>query len=89
MIKEGIKKLTEKSNLTFEEAYGAMKDIVNGNATQAQIGAFLACLKMKGETVEEIIAFVKAMKESCIKIKPRVSGRLVDVCGTGGDKVKT
>ncbi len=89
MIKECILKLTEKSNLSFTEAYGSMKEIVNGNATQTQMGAFLACLRMKGETVEEITAFAKAMKESCVKISPKVSGRLLDIVGTGGDKIKT
>lgn len=89
MIKEGIRKLTEKSNLTFSEAYDAMKEIINGTATEAQIGAFLACMKVKGETVDELTAFVKAMKDSCIKIHPEVSGRLVDIVGTGGDKIKT
>jgi anthranilate phosphoribosyltransferase len=66
-----------------------MKEIMSGQATSAQIAAFLTALRMKGETVEEIIAFAEIMKEFCCRIHPRVKSRLVDTCGTGGDKIKT
>ena len=66
-----------------------MKEIMSGVATNAQIGAFLTALRMKGETAEEITAFTAVMKEYCHRIHPRVKGRLVDTCGTGGDKIKT
>jgi len=62
---------------------------MNGNATQSQIGAFLTALRMKGETIDEIVAFAKVMRRFCYKIKPRVDGKLIDTCGTGGDKLKT
>ncbi|MCX8153990.1 MAG: anthranilate phosphoribosyltransferase [Candidatus Bathyarchaeota archaeon] len=89
MIREGIQKLVEKSNLTFAEAQGIMSEILSGKATNAQIAAFLTALRMKGETMEEFIAFAAVMKEYCHRIRPRVNGRLVDTCGTGGDKIKT
>ena len=89
MIKEGIQKLTDGTNLTHEESQETMKEIMSGKATCAQIAAFLTALRMKGETVEEITAFAEAMKEYCRRIYPRVEGRLVDTCGTGGDKTKT
>jgi len=66
-----------------------MKETISGKATSAQIAAFLTALRMKGETVEEITAFAGVMKEYCLRINPHVEGRLVDTCGTGGDKIKT
>jgi anthranilate phosphoribosyltransferase len=89
MIREGIQKLIDGANLPFEEAQSIMREVMSGNATNAQIAAFLAALRMKGETVEELIAFAEVMREHCHQIHPRVQGRLVDTCGTGGDKIKT
>jgi len=89
MIREGIQKLIEEKNLTLEESQEIMREVMSGKATNAQIAAFLAALRMKGETVDELIAFVSVMRERCLKIHPRVEGRLIDTCGTGGDKIKT
>ncbi|MDI9619258.1 MAG: anthranilate phosphoribosyltransferase [Candidatus Nezhaarchaeota archaeon] len=89
MIREAIEKLVDKRSLTYNEAYESMREIMSGEATEAQVAAFLTALRMKGETAEEIIAFASAMRRFCRAIKPRVSGRLVDVCGTGGDNLKT
>ena len=89
MIKEGIAKLVENRNLTYEESCEIMREIMCGKATSAQIAAFLTALRMKGETVEEITAFAKTMKKFCHKINPKIGSRLVDTCGTGGDKIKT
>ncbi len=66
-----------------------MKEIMSGGATSTQIAAFLTALRMKGEKVAEITALTEVMKEFCNRIRPRVDGRLVDTCGTGGDKIKT
>ncbi|MEM2936057.1 MAG: anthranilate phosphoribosyltransferase, partial [Candidatus Bathyarchaeia archaeon] len=89
MIREGIQKLVEGRDLTYVEARGIMEEIMSGNATNAQIAAFLTALRMKGERVEEITAFTEVMKQFCHQIYPRVKGRLVDTCGTGGDRIKT
>jgi len=89
MIRESIQKVIEKQNLAWRESLEIMKEIMSGSATPAQIGAFLAALRMKGETVEEITAFATAMKKFCRQIHPKIHGRLVDTCGTGGDKIKT
>ena len=89
MIKEGIQKLIEEKNLTFEESQEIMREIMSGKAANAQIAAFLTALRVKGETVEELIAFATVMREHCRRIHPRVQSRLVDTCGTGGDKTKT
>ncbi len=89
MIKEGIQKLVEGIDLNSFEATAIMKEIMSGGATQAQIGSFLTALRMKGETVQEISAFAAVMREFCHRINPKVNGRLVDTCGTGGDRIKT
>ena len=89
MIKDAIQLLADKKDLPFESAQESMREIMNGEATQAQIAAFLTALRMKGETVDEITAFAIAMREHSIRINPHVHGRLVDTCGTGGDLVKT
>jgi len=89
MIKEAIQRLADHKDLRYEEAQQSMREIMTGEASPAQIGAFLALLRMKGETVEEITAFAVAMREYSVKINPRVQGRIVDTCGTGGDVVKT
>ncbi len=89
MIREGIQKLIEGTDLTYEESRVIMGEVMSGNATNAQTAAFLTALRMKGEAVEELIAFASVMKENCRQIRPKVQGRLVDTCGTGGDKLKT
>ena len=89
MIKENIKKLVNGADLTHEESAASMKEIMSGEATNTQIGAFLTALRMKGETSNEITAFTSVMKQYCNQISPTVKGRLVDTCGTGGDKIKT
>lgn len=89
LIQEAIEKLVNRQNLTYEESCKAMREIMSGVATPAQIAAFITSLRMKGETIEEIGAFASVMREFCHKIHPKVHGPLVDTCGTGGDKVKT
>lgn len=89
IIKNGIKKLVNRSNLTYIESQEIMSDIMKGNSTSSQIAAFLVALRMKEETVTELKAFTEIMKKNCQQIHPKVSGRLVDTCGTGGDKIKT
>ncbi len=66
-----------------------MKEIMSGEATPAQIAAFLVALKKKGETVGEITALAEAMREFSRRIHPKVNGYLLDTCGTGGDRTKT
>ena len=89
MIREGIQKLIEGTNLTYEESGQIMTEVMSGQATSSQTAAFLTALRMKGEAVDELIAFACVMKSNCHPIHPHVVGRLVDTCGTGGDKIKT
>jgi anthranilate phosphoribosyltransferase len=89
MIKEAIQLLIERKDLTFENAQQTMREIMSGEATPAQIGAFLAALRMKGENVDEITAFAQVMREHALRINPHIRGRTVDIVGTGGDLIKT
>ncbi|MFH1821926.1 MAG: anthranilate phosphoribosyltransferase [Methanobacteriota archaeon] len=86
---EAVGKLVERKDLLEAEAEAAMKCIMSGEATHSQIGAFLTSLRTKGETVDEITAFARVMREFAARIKPKVDGVLVDTCGTGGDVIKT
>jgi anthranilate phosphoribosyltransferase len=89
MIRECIQKLVDGNDLTFEESGEIMREVMSGKATNSQTAAFLTALRMKGEAVEELIAFASVIRKNCCQIQPHVHGRLVDTCGTGGDKVKT
>lgn len=89
MIREGIQKLIEGHSLTSGESGEIMREVMSGKATSSQTAAFLTALRMKGEAVEELIAFASVMRERGTQIHPHVHGRLVDTCGTGGDKIKT
>ena len=89
MIREGIQKIIQGYDLTFEESSEIMKEVMTGKATNSQTAALLTALRMKGESVEELIAFAQVMRGAACQIHPKVQGRLVDTCGTGGDNVKT
>lgn len=83
-IKEAIQSVIDKTNLTEDNAYSVAMNIMEGSATDAQISALLVALRLKGETIEEITGFVRAMREKATPI-PAASKDLVDTCGTGGD----
>ena len=87
MIKEAIKIITEGINLSEKEMIEAMRDLMEGKATDAQIAAFLTALRIKGETVEEITGAAKVMREKAATIK--APDHTVDTCGTGGDMAHT
>jgi len=89
LIKEAIAKVVKRVDLEPEEARLVMEEIMSGRATDAQIASFLTALRMKGETVAEIVSFTSAMLRYAAVISPKVSGAMVDTCGTGGDKVNT
>ena len=88
MIKEAISKLADRIDLAEAEAEGVMREIMEGKATPAQIGAYATALRMKGETVAEITGSARTMREKAVRI--RVDDPLVvDTCGTGGDRMNT
>jgi len=88
-IIEGLRKVTNHVHLTEREAEEIMRKIMSGSVTNAQLGAFLTALAMKGETIEEITGFARIMREFAKRIYPQVNGDLLDTCGTGGDSLKT
>jgi anthranilate phosphoribosyltransferase len=88
MIKDAIAKLAERTSLSEKEAEEVMLEIMGGQATPAQIAAYLMGLRIKGETVEEIAGSARAMRDKATRI--RVADPLVvDTCGTGGDRAHT
>ncbi|MFH1075662.1 MAG: anthranilate phosphoribosyltransferase [Pseudomonadota bacterium] len=88
MIKEAIQKVVTGNNLTEQEMISIMKEIMEGNATDAQIGSFITALRMKGETVDEITGAARVMREKATVI--HATGKIVvDTCGTGGDGSNT
>jgi anthranilate synthase/phosphoribosyltransferase len=84
-IQEAVAKAIDGQDLTEVEAESAMTQIMEGQATPAQIGAFLTALRMKGEAVSEIAGCARAMRRSAIPVRPQRPEALVDTCGTGGD----
>jgi len=83
MIKESIAKLIDGSSLSEEEAAAVMDEIMSGEATPAQFGAFVTALRLKGETVDEIAGMARVMRQKALRVT--VAGPLLDTCGTGGD----
>ncbi|TET26899.1 MAG: anthranilate phosphoribosyltransferase [Dehalococcoidia bacterium] len=83
MIKEAIDTLVSGNSLTFEQAAGVMEELMSGEATPAQFGAFVTALRIKGETVDEIAGLASVMRARAVPV--RASRPLVDTCGTGGD----
>jgi anthranilate phosphoribosyltransferase len=83
-----LQQIVDGRDLSVDEAETLMGDIFNG-FTDAQIGALLIGLRMKGESVSEIAGLAKKMRNSGVRINPKVKGTLVDTCGTGGDASNT
>jgi anthranilate phosphoribosyltransferase len=86
MIKPYIAKLLHREDLTAVEAEEAMTIIMSGQATAAQIGGYLVALRMKGETIEEIVGSARAMRAHVRRVEvARADEPLLDTAGTGGD----
>ncbi len=89
-VQVALHRLFAHNDLSVDEADAAMTEIMLGEASPAQIGAFLAALRMKGESVDEITGCARAMKRSAIQVTPAIGdAMLVDVVGTGGDSSGT
>jgi anthranilate synthase/phosphoribosyltransferase len=89
MLKPFIAKAINRTDLTDAEAEEAMNVIMTGQATQAQIGAYLVALRMKGETIPEIKGSVRAMRNVAVKVKLNTTEPIYDIVGTGGDGAHT
>jgi len=84
VVRTIMSKLTQNRNLTEREISDFIIGIRDGEVTDVQIAGFLVGLTMKGPTVREIAYIARAMRSVCTQITPKVSGRLLDTCGTGG-----
>lgn len=87
MIRESIDTVVSGKSLSMEDASLVMREIMEGEATPAQLGAFLTALALKGETTQEIAGMAKVMREMALQVK--VDGELIDTVGTGGDGKNT
>lgn len=84
MIKEAIIKLTNKENLSYEEAKAVMNEIMSGEASDVQKSAYLTALTMKGETIGEITGSAEEMRNHAVQLSHE--GDVLEIVGTGGDK---
>src|SRR5688572_422030 len=89
MLKPFIAKAINRTDLADTEAEEAMNIIMTGQATPAQIGAYLVALRMKGETIPEITGSVRAMRANAVKVKLDTNESVYDIVGTGGDGAHT
>lgn len=87
MINEAILKVYQNQDLTYDEAYQTMDEIMSGEASEVQMSAYLTAMSMKGETIEEITASAEAMRAHCVKILD--DREVLEIVGTGGDGSNT
>ena len=87
MIKEAIQTVVEGKSLSLDEAAQVMEEIMGGQVTPSQFGAFVTALRIKGETVEELAGLARTMRAKAVRVTG--SGPVVDTCGTGGDGATT
>jgi len=89
-VREALHKVVRRGNLTEAEAASVMGEILGGESSPVLTGALLTALAMKGETVDEIAGFARAMRAAATPVRCRTSAsELVDTCGTGGDGLRT
>jgi anthranilate phosphoribosyltransferase len=85
-----LERVASRQNLSSADALEAMKVILSGEASHPQIAAFLAALRTKGETAEELVGFARAMRQMAVPVDCDLKGEtLLDTCGTGGDRAFT
>ncbi len=88
-MKEAISKVVAGENLTLDEAKEVMNIMLSGDAEQAQLGSFLTALRIKGETIDEIVGFATVMQSAAKHVKPKTDINYIDLVGTGGDGTNT
>ena len=87
MIKEAILKVYKHEDLTYDEAYQTMDEIMSGEASEVQMSAYLTAMSMKGETIDEITASAEAMRAHCVRLLN--DKEVLEIVGTGGDGSNT
>ena len=89
MIKELTQQLSRRNNLTIDQMTSVMNEILGGTQNDQDVAEFLKNLTQKGESDDELLAMLNKMEEYSLHISPNCRGKIIDVCGTGGDKLKT
>jgi len=89
MIKELAEQLSHGNNLTTDQMINVMGEILTGTQNDEDVAEFLKNLTVKGESDDELLAMLNKMEEFALHISPNCQGKIIDVCGTGGDKLKT
>ncbi len=87
MIKQAILKVSKKEDLTYDEVYQTMDEIMSGKASEVQMSSYLTAMSMKGETIDEITASAEAMRNHCVRLLNDVEA--LEIVGTGGDGSNT
>ena len=85
MIDKAIYDILAGRDLSLDMTRAVMTQMMEGHATDSQMGAFLAAMRLKGETIREITACAEVMREKCLKLKPKTD--VLDIVGTGGDEL--
>ncbi len=89
MISNLISKLQQKTDLTYDEINSVMLEVLSGKTSDHENLDFLSSLTEKGETDDELLGMLDKMQEFSLKVEPRNHGIILDMCGTGGDKLQT
>ena len=89
MIKDLTQQLSHGNNLTIDQMTNVMNEILGGTQSDQDIAEFLKNLTQKGESDDELLAMLNKMEEFALHISPNCQGKIIDICGTGGDKLKT
>lgn len=89
MISENIAKISARTNLSYNEMSDTMDKILSGIVPVEETSTFLKALTEKGETDQELLAMLDKMQENAVHISPQINQKIIDVCGTGGDKLNT
>jgi len=89
MIKDLTQQLSRGNSLTIDQMTNVMNEILGGTHNDQDVAEFLENLTQKGESDDELLAMLNKMEEFAVHISPNCKGKVIDVCGTGGDKLKT
>ena len=89
MIKDLTQQLSRGNSLTIDQMTSVMNEILGGTQNDQDVADFLKNLTEKGESDDELLAMLNKMEEYSLHISPNCKGKIIDVCGTGGDKLKT
>ena len=89
MLRELVEQISHGNNLTIDQMTNVMNEILSGTQKDEDVAEFLKSLTQKGESDDELLAMLNKMEEFALHISPNCQGKVIDVCGTGGDNLKT